>query len=82
MHKEIKKHALKSHMQKNGKYKIHTHEIKLYLPCPSFNIAAVMNTLNTFLKTSSVKIEPGVPEPFQAMIIMAFKKTPTFSAKS
>ena len=46
-------------------------EMKCNLPCPSFNIAAVIKTLNTFLKTSELKIELGCPEPFQATIIIA-----------
>lgn len=41
------------------------------IPCPSFNIAAVIKMLNTFLKTSSSKIELGCPEPFQAIMIIA-----------
>lgn len=42
------------------------------VPPPSFNIAAVIKMLNTFLKTSELKIELSCPEPFQATMIIAF----------
>jgi len=45
--------------------------IEFCLPCPNFNIAAVINTLNTFLNTSPLKITLGSPDPFQAIIIIA-----------
>jgi len=49
------------------KQKLHV----FYLPCASFNIAAVMKMLRTFLKTSPSNTELNWPEPFQAMIIIA-----------
>lgn len=49
------------------------------LPCPSFNIAAVIKTLNTLLKTIPLKIELGSPLPFQATIIIALKESQSWT---
>jgi hypothetical protein len=42
-----------------------------YVPCASFNIAAVMKTLSTFLKASPSNMEVKFPDPFEAMMIIA-----------
>lgn len=48
----------------------HNQFSRFYLPCASFNIAAVMKTLNTFLKTSPSNMEFNFPDPFEAMMII------------
>lgn len=44
------------------------------VPCASFKIAAVIKILSTFLKTSVLNTAPKSPEPFQAMITIAYEE--------
>lgn len=52
-----------------------TSKIDSNIPCPSFNIAAVIKTDSTFRKTLGVKSAVGLPSPFQATIIITLNIT-------